>query len=92
MGVPGDGGWSFHPSPDPFDDRNALFCPEGARLVGIVLHVAGLGADVDAGYPRDVAGSAERLHLSPGPAELGAIYTGIARSIPCPPEASWGRP
>ncbi|HUG36787.1 MAG TPA: vWA domain-containing protein, partial [Candidatus Limnocylindrales bacterium] len=64
---------------------------ERVHAAGIVLHVVGLGADVDADYLRGVAGSAARLHLSPSPAELGAIYTGIARSIPCPAEAYWGR-
>lgn len=62
-----------------------------ARKDGIVLHVVGLGVDVDSDFLRDVAGGPDRLHLSPGPAELAAIYTGIARSIPCPPAAFWGR-
>ncbi len=62
-----------------------------ARGAGIDLHVVGLGADVDADYLRDVAGSPDRLHLSPDPAELEAIYADIARSIPCPVDSYWGR-
>ena len=61
------------------------------RAADVVLHVVGLGADVDAEFLRDLAGTADGLHLSPGPAELEAIYTEIARSIPCPVEAFWGR-
>lgn len=62
-----------------------------ARAAGIELHVVGLGADVDAGYLSTVAGDARRLHLSPGPDDLRAVYTGIALSIPCPAGAYWGR-
>lgn len=58
---------------------------------GITVHVVGLGTDVDFEFLLDVAGSTRRLHLSPSPDELEAIYTGIAGEIPCPAGAFWGR-
>ena len=58
---------------------------------GISEHVVGLGADVGFELLLDVAGSPRRLHVSPSPGELEAIYTEIARSIPCPAGAYWGR-
>lgn len=61
------------------------------RDADIILHIIGLGPDVDADYLRSVVGPSERLHLSPGTEDLEAIYTGIAWSVPCPTEAYWGR-
>lgn len=61
------------------------------RSEGIVLHVVGLGADVDVAALRELVRSAAHLHLSPGAAQLEAIYTGIATTIPCLVEAFWGR-
>ena len=58
---------------------------------GVVLHVVGLGADVDAPYLGALAGAAERLHLSPGTDDLEGIYTEIAKTIPCPAASFWGR-
>ena len=60
------------------------------RGAGIILHVVGLGLDVDAAYLLRMAGGDEtKVHLSPRSEELTAIYLEIARLIPCPPSAYW---
>lgn len=60
------------------------------RGAGILLHVVGLGTDVDAGYLLRMAGGDQtKVHLSPRSEELTAIYVEIARLIPCPPSAYW---
>ena len=60
------------------------------RAQGILLHVVGLGTDVDAAYLlRMAGGDIDKMHLSPRADELTAIYLEIARLIPCPPSAYW---
>ncbi len=56
----------------------------------ILLHVVGLGLDVDAAYLLRLAGDdPSSLHLSPRAEELAAIYVAIAGLIPCPSGAFW---
>ncbi|MBK7782054.1 MAG: VWA domain-containing protein [Ardenticatenia bacterium] len=55
-----------------------------------LLHVVGLGLDVDAAYLLRLAGDdPSSLHLSPRAEELAAIYVAIAGLIPCPSGAFW---
>lgn len=58
---------------------------------GVVVHVVGLGDDVQAAYLAQVAGDITRVHLAPDATELTNIYLDIARVIPCPATTWWGR-
>jgi Mg-chelatase subunit ChlD len=62
-----------------------------ARAGGITIYTIGLGQDVDTPYLEHLAGSPARYYFAPTAGELADIYRAIARAIPCPPEAFWGR-
>ncbi len=62
-----------------------------AKAAGITLFTIGLGEDVDLGSLTRMASSPAHVHHAPSAAELAAIYRGIARVLPCPEEAFWGR-
>jgi uncharacterized protein YegL len=63
---------------------------EAIRAQRITFHAIGLGSDVDAAYLLELVRAPDRLHLSPSVGELEAIYTEIARTIPCPASSYWG--
>jgi len=62
-----------------------LICEARVRLYTI-----GLGDDVDAKFLSDLACEPAMSYLAPGPEDLARIYTEIAGSIPCAPDAFWG--
>ncbi len=54
-----------------------------AQAAGIVVYAIGLGQDVDADLLQRAAGQRQRYRFAPTPADLRAIYEGIAGEIPC---------
>lgn len=64
---------------------------EAARGAGITLYAVGLGPSLDAAVLRGVAGDPARYYPAEDPDLLGAIYADLARRVPCPPSAYWGR-
>lgn len=64
---------------------SALAAGEAARAAGIDVYTIGFGADADAPTLTAVAGDPARFFLAPAAADLAAVYTRIAASIPgCP--------
>jgi uncharacterized protein YegL len=64
---------------------------EELRSAGVAIFGVGLGEDVDVDYLSRITAQQDRLYISPGPEGLADIYAKIARRIPCPSEAHWGR-
>lgn len=54
-----------------------------ARAAGIEVFTIGLGADVDVDLLRAVATDVDHAYVAPTPDDLRAIYTAVARAIPC---------
>lgn len=65
----------------PDDPGRARDEAAAARAAGITLFTIGLGEDLDPDLLRELAGAEERAFLAPGEAELGRIYTEIARRL-----------
>ena len=62
-----------------------------ARARGVVIFTIGLGEDLDADALLSMASRPEYAFRVADPATLEAIYRSVARDIPCPPAAYWGR-
>jgi len=62
-----------------------------ARAAGIRIFTIGLGADVDGAFLARLAGMTGRYYAAPTPADLAAIYAGLAdEARTCPKDAFWG--
>lgn len=72
------------------DPARPIALSESLRTEGVDVFVVGLGTDVDAAYLAALVGAPDRLHMSPGPGDLEAVYRDIANLIPCPPDSFWG--
>lgn len=62
-----------------------------ARAVGVTIFTIGLGEEVEAEALRRMATEPKFFLHAPTAAGLAAAYREVARSIPCPTDAYWGR-
>lgn len=63
-----------------------------ARAAGLRIFTVGLGADVDAAFLEDLAGTTGRYYHAPAPQDLAGIYAELAvEARTCPPDGFWGR-
>jgi Ca-activated chloride channel family protein len=58
------------------------------RDAGVRVYAIGLGADVDEGALRSIAGTEERYYFAPDSSDLERIYGEIARDLMCPGQDS----
>jgi Ca-activated chloride channel family protein len=56
----------------------------------VLVYTIGLGADVDAGTLRTIAGADDRYYFAPDSGDLARIYGEIARDLMCPGVQLWG--
>ena len=64
---------------------------DDAKAAGITVFTIGLGEDLEAEALQRIASRAGFFMRAPTPGELERAYAEVARSLPCPPSASWGR-
>jgi RNA polymerase sigma factor (sigma-70 family) len=62
-----------------------------AKAAGITVFTVGLGAELDFLALQRMASKPEYFYEAPDAGQLEGIYREIAVTIPCPPEAFWGR-
>lgn len=76
-----------HNNPEPVD--NALAVAAQLKASSVRLITVGLGEAVDAPALEAMASSPDDYHFAPDGDDLPALYEGLARLIPCPPDAFW---
>jgi Mg-chelatase subunit ChlD len=62
-----------------------------AKEAGVQIFTIGLGQDLDTEALMEIASKPEWYYYSPDAGDLDEIYRTIAASIPCPPDAYWGK-
>lgn len=76
--------------PDPSTPADCLAAAESARALGIRIDTIGLGADLDPGLLRAMAGADARYHEAPDAEDLAALFAALAwRPEPCPGLVFW---
>lgn len=76
--------------PDPSTPADCLAAAESARALGIRIDTIGLGADLEPGLLRAMAGADERYHEAPDAEDLAALFAALAwRPEPCPGTVLW---
>ncbi len=61
-----------------------------AKARGVVVFTIGLGEDLDAEAPRDMASRPAFAYRAPDAEDLADIYRAIAVAIPCSAGGFWG--
>ncbi|MEO8085159.1 MAG: VWA domain-containing protein, partial [Ardenticatenales bacterium] len=76
---------------NPRPASEAVTRAEVAKAAGVSVFTIGLGAELDVEALAAIASSPRAFFRAVDAAALDAIYRDIARELPCPPGAFWGR-
>jgi Mg-chelatase subunit ChlD len=76
---------------NPDSPELAVEAGRAATALGISVFTVGLGNEVDFDALERMASQPSYFYRAPKAEDLEGIYREIARVIPCPPEAFWGR-
>jgi Mg-chelatase subunit ChlD/sugar lactone lactonase YvrE len=69
--------------PEPGTERSIEIAAGVAQRVGVTIFAIGLGSDVDRDVLTSITRDADHVYLAPSESDLEAIYSEIARTIPC---------